>query len=71
MPAQYDDRRWRVAPDGSRTRAVMNAADYGVEATEAAIEAASEHNVDLVEVKGTGAGGRITKQDVESAADDD
>lgn len=39
-----------------------------VDATTGALEAAAELGVDLNEVEGTGAGGRITKADVEAAA---
>lgn len=72
MPAQYDASRWVVADNGSRTRVVTNVADYEVEATDAALEEAAEHGVKIGEVEGTGAGGRITKQDVaDHIADED
>lgn len=39
------------------------------EATDGAVEAARELGVDLTTVQGTGSGGRITKPDVERAAE--
>ena len=47
-------------------------ADGDINATKGAVELAEQEGVDLEEVEGTGAGGRITKQDVEaSLAGDD
>lgn len=40
-----------------------------VEATEAAAALADEKGVDLTEIEGTGAHGRITKADVEKVAE--
>lgn len=42
--------------------------DY--DATEAAVELAEEHGIDLSEVEGTGVDGRITKPDVEALLDE-
>ena len=38
-------------------------------ATDSAAEAAAEKGVDITKVQGSGSGGRVTKQDVEKAAD--
>lgn len=38
-----------------------------IDATDAAADLAAEHGLDLAKVEGTGAGGRITKGDVEAA----
>jgi pyruvate/2-oxoglutarate dehydrogenase complex dihydrolipoamide acyltransferase (E2) component len=46
-------------------------ADDAVDATPAAVELAPEHGVDLAEVEGTGAEGRVTKPDVEQAIADE
>jgi pyruvate/2-oxoglutarate dehydrogenase complex dihydrolipoamide acyltransferase (E2) component len=40
------------------------------DATEAALELATAHGIDLSTVKGTGAGGRIIKSDVEALLED-
>lgn len=71
MPSQYDASRWAVGKDGSRTRVVLNAADYGINATDSALETAAAHGVDISDVQGTGAKGRVTKQDVEDHLEDD
>jgi pyruvate/2-oxoglutarate dehydrogenase complex dihydrolipoamide acyltransferase (E2) component len=42
-------------------------APAGPDATEAAVTLAGEHGLDLAQIKGTGAGGRITVGDVRSA----
>lgn len=39
------------------------------DATEAAVELADAHGIDLDQVEGTGTDGRVTKQDVEDAID--
>jgi pyruvate/2-oxoglutarate dehydrogenase complex dihydrolipoamide acyltransferase (E2) component len=61
-----------VATDEARTAeeisATAEAAVEGINATDGAIEAANELGVDLATVTGTGADGRITKADVEAAA---
>lgn len=41
-----------------------------IEATQAAVDAAEEHNIDLSTVTGTGENGRITKQDVMALVDE-
>jgi pyruvate/2-oxoglutarate dehydrogenase complex dihydrolipoamide acyltransferase (E2) component len=43
--------------------------DEGEGPTEPATKLAKENNVDLAQVHGTGAGGRITKEDVQSYID--
>lgn len=42
-----------------------------VDATPAAVELAQEADVELTTVKGSGKGGRVTKRDVESAAENE
>lgn len=69
MPANRD-RGWVEVPgehagDVSYTRAVK---PKEVSATKGALEAAAALGVDLSTVTGTGAGGKITKGDVEAAA---
>lgn len=70
MP-QYDASRWAIAKDGSRRRFVRNAANYGADATEGALELAAAYGVNLAVVQGTGSDGRITKADVEAYLEDD
>jgi len=76
---RYDDRRWIQNPDGSFTRisqavkeveAFEQSENYykDIETTGAAADLAAELGVDLSEVEGSGKGGRITKADVEAAA---
>lgn len=48
---------------------VSRSADALVDATDSARELAAEHGIDLRALSGTGAGGRITKGDVQSAVD--
>ncbi|MCP4424273.1 MAG: hypothetical protein GY803_07280 [Chloroflexi bacterium] len=38
-----------------------------IDATDSAVKLADEHGIDLATIKGTGADGRITKRDVETA----
>jgi len=82
MGRRYDDRRWIQNPDGSFSRketaeqavAEEPAEEHGenyyedISTTGAAAELAQELGVDLSTVEGTGKGGRITKGDVEAAA---
>jgi len=76
---RYDDRRWIQNPDGSFTRisqAVKEVEEFeesenyykDIATTGAAADLAAELGVDLSEVEGSGKGGRITKADVEAAA---
>jgi len=81
MARRYDDRRWIQNPDGSFSRketaqqAVAEVEEPGehyyedISTTGAAAERAQELGVDLSTVQGTGKNGRITKGDVEAAAD--
>jgi pyruvate/2-oxoglutarate dehydrogenase complex dihydrolipoamide acyltransferase (E2) component len=48
---------------------VERAAEEGIQATEAALQTATELGVDLTQIKGTGADGRITVGDVKTAAE--
>lgn len=68
----FDEERWEVLPDGSRRRRrphlLMAEEVAASEATKAAVDLANQLGVDLAQIAGTGAGGRITKADVESAA---
>ena len=76
MGRRYDDRRWIQNPDGSFTRISQVAKDdeknenyyEDIATTGAAADLAAELGVDLSEVEGSGKGGRITKADVEAAA---
>jgi pyruvate dehydrogenase E2 component (dihydrolipoamide acetyltransferase) len=67
----YDRDVWEVLADGSRrrrrgdTKAVVTEFD----ATAGATDLAAELGIDLAAVTGSGAGGRITKSDVQAAAD--
>lgn len=61
-------------PDGDLTRAALDrAAELGSEsapeATESAKDLAAEKGVDIATVEGSGSGGRVTKADVEAAAE--
>jgi len=76
MGRRYDDRRWVQNPDGSFSR-IADATvveekpeSYyeDISTTGAAADLADELGVDLSTVEGTGKGGRITKADVEAAA---
>jgi len=78
---RYDDRRWIQNPDGSFSRkeqvvkeveAFEQSENYykDISTTGAAAELALELGVDLSEIEGSGKGGRITKADVEAAAND-
>ena len=77
MGRRYDDRRWIQNPDGSFSRIATVGAETeeksenyyeDISTTGAAAELAQELGVDLSTVEGTGKGGRITKGDVEAAA---
>ncbi len=81
MPGK-DTTVWTQTADGSWTRqrnGVEETTGYDpyvkpetpddLNATQGAVEAAAEHGVDISTVTGTGAGGRITKADVEAAAE--
>jgi len=76
MGRRYDDRRWVQNPDGSFSRiadatAVEEKPECyyeDISTTGAAADLADELGVDLSTVEGTGKGGRITKADVEAAA---
>lgn len=61
--AQAEAHAAKVAAD-----AEAEAADQEVAATPAAVAAADEHGVDLTEVEGTGADGKVVKADVVEAA---
>ena len=71
MPNQDPDRWKKVtgdhADDPTYGRRIPNP-EGDVDATQGALEAAEELGVDLAEIEGTGAHGRITKSDVEAAA---
>lgn len=67
----YDDEV--VEPDEAPSTAQVQAdaeEDHEADATDAAVAKAEELNVDLAEVEGTGAEGRITVDDVEAYAPD-
>jgi pyruvate/2-oxoglutarate dehydrogenase complex dihydrolipoamide acyltransferase (E2) component len=69
MPTR-DETRWKANDDGSWSRTVGGVEERTMvnpNATSGAKKAADELGVDLTEVKGSGAKGRITKADVESA----
>lgn len=57
-----------TAPATDEINAALAAA-ADVDATQGALEAAAELGVDLTDITGTGASGRITKADVEAAAE--
>jgi len=68
-----EEQRASIAEDapGSKTGEEANtppAADSSADATDGAKELAAERGIDLSEVEGTGADGRITKSDVEAHA---
>jgi pyruvate/2-oxoglutarate dehydrogenase complex dihydrolipoamide acyltransferase (E2) component len=70
MPVR-DETRWKQNEDGSWSRrigGVEETTSVNPNATTGAQEAAEELGVDLAEVKGSGAKGRITKSDVEAVA---
>jgi len=80
MPRTYDDRRWTLNPDGSFSRKITveetpaeepKSERYyeDISTTGAAAERAAELDIDLSTVTGTGKNGRITKADVEAAAE--
>lgn len=66
---QFDRDRWDVLPDGSRRRKVRRLTSDDINATAGAIALAEELGIDLGTVEGTGLDGRITKPDVEAAAE--
>lgn len=71
MPAK-DETRWTQADDGSWTRkrgGVVETTGYNPNATAGALEAAEELGVDINTISGSGKDGKITKADVEAAAD--
>lgn len=66
-------RPWNPDPDGALAEfvpEVVETEDDEPEATEAARELAREHDIDLSEVEGTGAEGRILKADVEAQVEE-
>lgn len=70
MPGK-DLTRWGLNEDGSWSRFTTDYEDLEyLDATKSAIAAAKALGVDLATVTGTGAGGRITKADVETAAEE-
>ena len=75
MPAK-DLTRWALNEDGSWSRYSNDDKPHGaepdgyVDATSGAITAAEALGIDLSAVTGTGSGGRITKADVENAAEE-
>lgn len=64
--------RVRLSPTAQPTDEAQTAveANPDYDATDGAVEAAKELGIELADVKGTGADGRITKSDVEAAAGD-
>lgn len=64
-----DFTRWVQNEDGSWSRNLGQTGEVGVKATAGAIEAAELLGVDLSTVQGSGKDGRITKADVEAAAE--
>lgn len=68
MPHVWDATRWVQNEDGSYSRRItVESAE--VDATEGAEDLAAELGIDLATVEGTGKDGRITKGDVEAAAE--
>ena len=61
----YDKQERKIVADKVSSAADDDAPD----ATDSAVELAREHDIDLSTVTGTGASGRITKKDVQSAVD--
>jgi pyruvate/2-oxoglutarate dehydrogenase complex dihydrolipoamide acyltransferase (E2) component len=55
-------------PDDPATKSRHGRDEAGVEVTEAARRKAEELDVDLSQLKGTGAGGRVLVKDVKEAA---
>ena len=70
MPHVYDEDRWDEVTPGVHVRRVGGEVK-GPAATESALEMAAAYGVDLSEVTGTGANGRITKADVEKYLEED
>lgn len=74
MPATQDKERWAQNQDGSWSRTVGGVQETAPEnpegpaATSGAQEYADELGVDLSTIEGTGHGGKVTKADVEKAA---
>lgn len=69
MPVAHDETRWMQNDDGTWVRRVGGVEQTApANATQGALEAADELGVDISAVEGSGAEGRITKADVEKAA---
>lgn len=64
---EHAPKQW--SGQSSTPAAVAPAAPAGPDATDAARELAAEHEIDLETVTGTGADGRITKDDVQAVVD--
>lgn len=74
MPQVWDLSRWVRNDDGTYSRrrgvfAASNGDESEVNITSAAAELAEELGVDVNTIEGSGAEGRITKGDVEAAAE--
>ena len=69
MPVAHDLTRWAQNDDGTWIRRVSGVEQTApANATQGALDAADELGIDINAVEGSGAGGRITKADVEKAA---
>ena len=68
VPEQPPAVKGRVETGSPQDRMMRPAAvqKREVEATPAAVKLAGEHGIDLAEVKGTGAGGKVVKSDIEA-----
>jgi pyruvate/2-oxoglutarate dehydrogenase complex dihydrolipoamide acyltransferase (E2) component len=68
MPHRWGE-RWKQNEDGSYSRNIVAPVEEEVKISKAAQELADEIGLDVSTIEGTGAGGGITKADVEAAAE--
>lgn len=68
MPNRWSE-RWKQNEDGSYSRNIVAPVEEEIKISKAAQELADELGLDVSTIEGSGAGGGITKADVEAAAE--